>query len=268
MDGLPEDLRAFLGDTHQVWQIGDGPDDFAKLYPAADAPSLKISLKGPNELSECWGVDLICEFGQSEPASGALMWFPEYNEYGYWAERQQRAWLFPGVNLDEILEHPASFLRRNALRDPRTFPCLMKPWVEEFREDERCTALIARARSLSDDSTQFPRALRAILLASHPDFSRSEKIERAIKYLAHQLIRVARDRDDVLPLCDRLLLSISMPVEFAAALENEAARFECNSGDDAASIRRLERIMANPFYAEYHPRFEKILAHVRNLPPV
>ncbi|MEM8671378.1 MAG: hypothetical protein AAGG48_27910 [Planctomycetota bacterium] len=266
---LPDDLRAYLGTENKTWEIGDAYLPYAKLYTFTETPEIECKIRGPGGFSgSCTGIDLVCDVGPHYgSATGALIWVPQCKEYGYWNQHQHIVSLFPGVTLDEIVANPSLYVMGHGTKSRRVFPYFLEPWRQEFTDDPRCTALIVCAKTLQASPEHYAQALRAALLGAQPGLDISPDMIKMIHYLAGRLIQGIRTREDVAQLCDTMLGSIPMTALHASRLEDEAARYEFEHGEEPAAIARLERVVADVAYSEYHERFQRILEHIKNPPP-
>ncbi|MEM7479055.1 MAG: hypothetical protein AAF483_29070, partial [Planctomycetota bacterium] len=121
-------------------------------------------------------------------------------------------------------------------------------------------------RTLQPSSDSFPRALKAALMAAEAGLEVSQNIHKISNYLAGRLINGIRGREDTIEICETMLGSISLPPGLAQRLEDEAARHEFNLGNEFACIKRLERVLADNHYREYHERFRRTLDYLKQPP--
>lgn len=265
---LPPELYDYLGKENRKWDIGEEYLPYATLYTVEDAPEISCTIRGPNYSGECAAIDLVCDVGPHYFSSvGALVWVPKLSEYGYWNDVQHILILHPGITLSDILDDPVTYLMYYGMRSGRAFPYFLKPWCTEYPDDERCRSLVGCARQLRSSAATFPRALKSVLLAAEPELDVSSMMRKVVDYVAGQLINDIRNREDVVHICDSMLRTISISPRLASRLENEAARYECNSGNEHACTNRLERVLANDFYSEFHKPFRGILEYLKQLPP-
>lgn len=278
---LLTELKDYLGDNPRILDLDDRYGRLqVKLYAAEKVPKVGFKVDGNalvpvrdiqeltalSALALC-GCDLIAELDDDKDCFGALMWFPSLNEFGTWLGARSAVLLYPAIEFSDVLRHPIDYIYARGLSQNHVQPYSYVPWVQQSIDEERYQALMGRVSALMGDATRLPEALKAALVATDRRRLVSERYLQAADYRANQLIRALRDSDAVVATCDNLLQSLTLTPQFACALINEAARFECNSGNDAAAITRLELAIREPVYGEYHERFRKILDHIRNLPP-
>lgn len=278
---LSKELSEYLGNSRRVWELADpyGRLRSATLYTATEVPKVKFAvleksvtpirqLNEPSEAdaAELIGYDLIANLDADPNCMGAFTWFPAFAEFGTWCANQQNILLYPGIDLKDVLLSPVDYIYAQGLPQGRVEPYAIPPRASQIIDEERFQALIVRARNLQKDPRRLPDALKLALLATDRQRSVDERHLKAADYVANQLLLALRDYDDIVPLCDNLLNSMQLAPQFAFALINEAARYECNSGNEAAAIARLEEAVSDSTYDLYHERFRKILNHIKNPP--
>ncbi|MDX1925855.1 MAG: hypothetical protein SFV81_05025 [Pirellulaceae bacterium] len=262
---LPTEIKDYLGNSRRIWELDPtGRWRRAKLYSAAEVPQVEFEVHentvipiGPSRESSdspasvIVAYDLILELDENTDASGAFMWFPEFGEFGTWFKPKESVLLYPGIELSDVLRCPSDYIYARGMPQRRVEPYAIPPWIQESLDEERFQALIVHARKLQSEATFQPAALKFALMATDRGRVVAEQRLQAADYVANQLIRAMRDYDGVVALCDKLLATLPLAPNFACALINEAARFECNSGNEAAAVTRLEHALNESTYIEF-----------------
>lgn len=289
---LPAEVEEYLGEARRTWEFEESLVKYAKLYAVREVPVVTCTVSGKNYVpfrkavkrdystatQTIIGCDLVAELRSlsNSPVSfysgmteqGVLMWFPQVSEFGTWEAARERVLLYPSVTWKDIVASPLDYiLGAISAARKRIAVYTFAPWEAEHPDDERCLSLIARARLLQADTVAFPDALKAALMATESSLAVSEESKKMSNYVASRLIPEIRGCEDVVAVCDSLLKSLSLAPKHACALVNEAARFECNSGNAPAAIARLEHALTEKAYTDYHDRFQSILNHIKSNPP-
>lgn len=261
---LPPNLEAYLGTANRCWELKGNRLESVTLYTAAEAPLLKCSIEGPDFIGQCEGIDLVRDVGpQHLSCMGLLIWFPQFSEFGSWNPGLHRVKLYVATGLADIVKNPAAYFGKEGILNREVFPYSLEPWRKTYRDDERCSALIVCAKNLHSSKDSFPRALTAALTAAETGRDVSPNIRKISENLAEWLIGKIPDRQGVVEMCDEMLGAFSLSPRIKSWLEKVASRHEYNSGNEIACIRRLERILADKYYSEYHDQFSKVLERIK-----